>query len=230
MLSLASDNAAPPLPRRPRVARTPHRRSKSAMCHLWGRDDGRKQQYSANPFLLFECRLSLCVSASRGMAAVSVALFSCHPAHPCGTRLQSACLLPRCADAVLAACVLTADRCAHSTGLGAVGLSVIQGAQMRGAARIFAIDTNPGKFEMAKELGATDCVNPNDDPDTPIQETIVAVRRKATDTRPPPPPPLADPLSGWQRMCTARAVVGWPALCHPLLPSAALAKEGEGTR
>eukprot|EP00729_Bicosta_minor_P016110 gene16110-31295_t len=60
-------------------------------------------------------------------------------------------------------------------GLGAVGLSVIQGAQMRGAARIFAIDTNPKKFEMAKELGATDCVNPNDDPDTPIQETIVGM-------------------------------------------------------
>jgi hypothetical protein len=29
-------------------------------------------------------------------------------------------------------------------GLGAVGLSVVQGAKMRGAKRIFAIDTNPG--------------------------------------------------------------------------------------
>jgi len=56
-------------------------------------------------------------------------------------------------------------------GLGAVGLSVIQGAQMRGAKRIFAIDTNPGKFEMAKELGATDCVNP-EDYDKPIQEVL----------------------------------------------------------
>ena len=32
-------------------------------------------------------------------------------------------------------------------GLGAVGLAAIQGAQMRGASRIFAVDTNPGKFE-----------------------------------------------------------------------------------
>ena len=54
-------------------------------------------------------------------------------------------------------------------GLGAVGLSVIQGAKMRGAKRIFAIDTNPGKFEMAKELGATDCLNPLDY-DEPIQQ------------------------------------------------------------
>jgi len=56
-------------------------------------------------------------------------------------------------------------------GLGAVGLSVIQGAQMRGAKRIFAIDTNPGKFDIAKKLGATDCVNPLDY-DKPIQQVL----------------------------------------------------------
>ena len=33
---------------------------------------------------------------------------------------------------------------------------------MAGASRIIAIDINPSKFEMAKFLGATDCVNPND--------------------------------------------------------------------
>merc|ERR1719210_2481640 len=54
-------------------------------------------------------------------------------------------------------------------GLGAVGLSVIQGAQMRGAKTIFAIDVNPGKFEIAKKLGATDCLNPKDY-DKPIQK------------------------------------------------------------
>mmetsp|Transcript_6647 Transcript_6647/g.8050 ORF Transcript_6647/g.8050 Transcript_6647/m.8050 type:complete len:406 (-) Transcript_6647:188-1405(-) len=57
-------------------------------------------------------------------------------------------------------------------GLGAVGLSVIQGAKMRGAKRIFAVDVNPGKFDMAKELGATDCINPNDY-DKPIQQVLV---------------------------------------------------------
>ena len=59
-------------------------------------------------------------------------------------------------------------------GLGAVGLSVIQAAQMRGASRIFAIDTNPAKFEIAKELGATDCVNPLDH-EAPIQDVIVGM-------------------------------------------------------
>lgn len=60
-------------------------------------------------------------------------------------------------------------------GLGAVGLAVIQGAQMRGAKRIFAVDTNPGKFKVATELGATDCVNPNDHPGKPIQEVLVGM-------------------------------------------------------
>ena len=45
-------------------------------------------------------------------------------------------------------------------GLGGVGLSVIQGAVLAGAERIFAIDTNPKKFELARQLGATDCLNP----------------------------------------------------------------------
>jgi len=44
-------------------------------------------------------------------------------------------------------------------GLGAVGLAVVQGAKMVGAARIIAVDINPSKFEMAKELGATDFVD-----------------------------------------------------------------------
>eukprot|EP00913_Durusdinium_trenchii_P012008 g11281.t1 len=65
-------------------------------------------------------------------------------------------------------------------GLGAVGLSVIQGSKMRGAARIFAIDMNPKKFEMAKELGATDCVNPKDY-DKPIQQVIVGMTKWGVD-------------------------------------------------
>ena len=57
-------------------------------------------------------------------------------------------------------------------GLGGIGLSAIQGAVMAKAERIIAVDINPGKFEMAKALGATDCINPNDY-DRPIQEVIV---------------------------------------------------------
>src|SRR6476660_6427844 len=47
-------------------------------------------------------------------------------------------------------------------GLGGVGVSVVQGATMAGAARIIGIDTNPRKFELARQFGATDCVNPHD--------------------------------------------------------------------
>jgi len=57
-------------------------------------------------------------------------------------------------------------------GLGGIGLSVIQGAVMAGAGRIIGVDLNPDKFEMARQFGATDFVNP-DDYDDPIQEVIV---------------------------------------------------------
>jgi S-(hydroxymethyl)glutathione dehydrogenase/alcohol dehydrogenase len=57
-------------------------------------------------------------------------------------------------------------------GLGGIGLSVLQGVVMAKASRIIAIDINESKFEMAKMLGATDCVNPKNF-DRPIQEVIV---------------------------------------------------------
>src|SRR5690606_26990551 len=57
-------------------------------------------------------------------------------------------------------------------GLGGIGLAAIIGASMAKAGRIIAIDINPDKFEIARQLGATDCVNPNDY-DKPIQEVIV---------------------------------------------------------
>lgn len=50
-------------------------------------------------------------------------------------------------------------------GLGGIGLSAIQGATMAGAKQIIAIDTNPDKFELARQFGATDCVNPKEVPD-----------------------------------------------------------------
>jgi S-(hydroxymethyl)glutathione dehydrogenase/alcohol dehydrogenase len=57
-------------------------------------------------------------------------------------------------------------------GLGGIGLSAVIGAVMAKASRIVAIDVNPAKFEIAKQLGATDCINPLDY-DKPIQEVIV---------------------------------------------------------
>ena len=57
-------------------------------------------------------------------------------------------------------------------GLGAIGLAVIQGAVQAKAGRIIAIDTNPDKFALAREMGATDCVNPKDF-EKPIQQVVV---------------------------------------------------------
>ena len=57
-------------------------------------------------------------------------------------------------------------------GLGGIGLSAIIGAAMSQAGRIIGIDVNPAKFDIARQLGATDCINPLDD-DRPIQEVIV---------------------------------------------------------
>lgn len=65
-------------------------------------------------------------------------------------------------------------------GLGGIGLSCIQGAVMAKAERIIAIDINPDKFEMAKQMGATDFVNPVDQ-DTPIQEVIVELTKGGVD-------------------------------------------------
>ncbi|KFA28820.1 S-(hydroxymethyl)glutathione dehydrogenase/class III alcohol dehydrogenase [Xanthomonas vasicola] len=65
-------------------------------------------------------------------------------------------------------------------GLGGIGLAVIQGAVQAKAGRILAIDTNPGKFDLARSMGATDCINPKEY-DKPIQEVIVELTDGGVD-------------------------------------------------
>lgn len=48
-------------------------------------------------------------------------------------------------------------------GAGGVGLSVVQGAKLAGAARIIAIDRNPAREQVARQLGATDFIVPDGD-------------------------------------------------------------------
>lgn len=48
------------------------------------------------------------------------------------------------------------------------------------AGRILAVDTNPDKFTLAKEMGATDFINPNDY-DKPIQDVIVELTDGGVD-------------------------------------------------
>ncbi|CAG9460961.1 unnamed protein product [Pedinophyceae sp. YPF-701] len=57
-------------------------------------------------------------------------------------------------------------------GVGTVGLACVDALRIVGATRIIAVDTNPKKFELAKQWGATDCVNPKDH-EKPIQQVIV---------------------------------------------------------
>ncbi len=57
-------------------------------------------------------------------------------------------------------------------GLGGIGLAVVQGAVMAGAERIVGVDINEDKFELARQMGATDFINPKDY-DAPIAEVIV---------------------------------------------------------
>ncbi|MGN3436713.1 MULTISPECIES: S-(hydroxymethyl)glutathione dehydrogenase/class III alcohol dehydrogenase [Proteus] len=65
-------------------------------------------------------------------------------------------------------------------GLGGIGLAVLQGARQAQASRIFAIDTNPEKFALARQFGATDCLNPNDY-DKPIQQVLVEMTQWGVD-------------------------------------------------
>ncbi|PHS86577.1 S-(hydroxymethyl)glutathione dehydrogenase [Aeromonas dhakensis] len=65
-------------------------------------------------------------------------------------------------------------------GLGGIGLSAVIGARLAKAGRIIAIDINESKFELARKLGATDCINPSDY-DKPIQEVIVELTDGGVD-------------------------------------------------
>ncbi|EAR56695.1 putative alcohol dehydrogenase class III [Photobacterium sp. SKA34] len=65
-------------------------------------------------------------------------------------------------------------------GLGGIGLAAIIGATMAKASRIIAIDINEDKFELARKLGATECINPMKF-DKPIQEVIVEMTDGGVD-------------------------------------------------
>lgn len=65
-------------------------------------------------------------------------------------------------------------------GLGCIGLSVIQGAVMAKAERIIAIDINERKFQLARQFGATDCINPQKH-SVPIQEVVIELTNGGVD-------------------------------------------------
>jgi S-(hydroxymethyl)glutathione dehydrogenase/alcohol dehydrogenase len=66
-------------------------------------------------------------------------------------------------------------------GCGGVGLSVVQGARLAGAARIVAIDRRPAALQRALALGATHTLEPP--PDDPQADALAAAVRALTDGR-----------------------------------------------
>ncbi len=98
--------------------------------------------------------------------------------------LEKVCLLGCGVTTGLGAVANTAKVKAGDTvavfGLGGIGLAVIIGAAMAKAGRIIAIDINPEKFEIARQLGATDVVNPKDH-DKPIQDVIIEMTGGGVD-------------------------------------------------
>ncbi|XP_030627018.1 alcohol dehydrogenase 1 isoform X2 [Chanos chanos] len=65
-------------------------------------------------------------------------------------------------------------------GLGAVGLAAVMGCKNAGASRIIAVDIDEKKFEKAKILGATDCVNPKAHT-KPINEVLAGITNGGVD-------------------------------------------------
>ncbi|XP_004703337.2 alcohol dehydrogenase E chain [Echinops telfairi] len=65
-------------------------------------------------------------------------------------------------------------------GLGGVGLCVIMGCKAAGAARIIAVDINKDKFAKAKEVGATECISPQDFK-KPISEVLTEMSNGGVD-------------------------------------------------
>ncbi len=79
---------------------------------------------------------------------VDAALFGCAVATGVGAVINTAKLPAGASVAVV--------------GLGGVGLSALLGAQVAGAGRIIAIDLDPAKLGLARQLGATDTFNAGD--------------------------------------------------------------------
>jgi len=107
-----------------------------------------------------------CAKISPAMPLYKASLFGCGVSTGLGAVLNTTKVTPGSSVAVF--------------GLGAVGLAVIQGAKMVGATKIIAIDVNPKKFDAARALGATDCVNPMDSKEA-IQKRIVNMTQWGVD-------------------------------------------------
>lgn len=109
-----------------------------------------------------------------------IALAKINPSAPLDKVCLLGCGITTGIGAVLNTAKVTPGSTVAVFGLGGIGLSVIQGAVMAKASRIIAIDINEQKFAFARQLGATDCVNPKAH-SASIQEVIVELTQGGVD-------------------------------------------------
>ncbi|HMF48736.1 MAG TPA: S-(hydroxymethyl)glutathione dehydrogenase/class III alcohol dehydrogenase [Candidatus Saccharimonadales bacterium] len=109
-----------------------------------------------------------------------IALAKINPAAPLEKVCLLGCGITTGIGAVLNTAKVRPGSSAVVFGLGGIGLSVIQGLVLAKAERIIVVDTNHHKFEMAKNLGATDFITPPAD-GRPVQEVIVEMTDGGAD-------------------------------------------------
>jgi S-(hydroxymethyl)glutathione dehydrogenase/alcohol dehydrogenase len=106
------------------------------------------------------CAIATMAEASVVPAAAAIPL-------PVGVDPAAAALIGCCVTTGVGAVLKTAAVRAGSSvaviGLGGVGLSVVMGAVVAGAARIVAIDRVAAKLDVARQLGATDTLLAGED-------------------------------------------------------------------
>jgi S-(hydroxymethyl)glutathione dehydrogenase/alcohol dehydrogenase len=109
-----------------------------------------------------------------------IAVAKINPAAPLDKVCLLGCGITTGIGAVLNTAKVRPGSSAAVFGLGGIGLSVIQGLVMAKAERIIAVDINHKKFEMAKLLGATDFIVPQEN-GRPVQEVIVEMTDGGVD-------------------------------------------------
>ena len=109
-----------------------------------------------------------------------IAVARIHPAAPLDKVCLLGCGITTGIGAVLNTAKVRPGSTAAVFGLGGIGLSVVQGLVMAKAERIIVIDTNHHKFEMAKSLGATDFVAPQEN-GRPVQEVLIEMTDGGVD-------------------------------------------------
>ena len=135
------------------------RRARGEPARITARDDGRMNQFLnlssfAEYMLIHE---HACTPIRKDMPLDRAALIGCAVTTGVGAVIHTSGVRPGETVAVI--------------GCGGVGLAAVNGAEIAGAGRIIAVDTQPAKLELAKLMGATDLVDARDgDPVAQVQE------------------------------------------------------------